>query len=163
MIKQYAILNNNVVVDIKYFEESDLVDLSRVYQMIIDINDMSNKPSIGWVLQGNKLVSNDNFASIQDQVYDQQQRQRIFGQYLSPILVDMMGARNLQLALEGTSVNVSALLNSLNAVKALMETGALKTARTVIGSVSPSFPAYADIFTYAVNEITTFLAQNKYE
>jgi hypothetical protein len=162
-MRQYALIKDDVITSIENLSNDDYSRRITSYQTIIDIEDMTNKPSTGWILCGNKFKPNNNFATIQDQVYDQQQRQRVFGESLSPVLVDMMGARNLKLSLDGTVVNVASLLNSLNAVKALLETGALKTARTVINSVTASFPAYADIFTYAVNEITIFLAENHYE
>lgn len=162
-MRKHALLKNNTVVEIRDLTEEDYTALAKSYQLIIDIEDMFNRPSVGWILDGNTMRANNNFATPDDAVAEQQKRQREFGQKLSPILVDMMGARNLKLAAEGVTVNVSSLLSSLNSIKALIETGALKTARGVLASVTPAFPAYADIFDCASAQITQFLADNSYE
>lgn len=162
-MRKHALLKNNTVVEIRDLTEEDYTALAKSYQLIIDIEDMFNRPSVGWILDGNTMRANNNFATLDDAVAEQQKRQREFGQKLSPILVDMMGARNLKLTAEGVTVNVSSLLSSLNSIKALIETGALKTARGVLASVTPVFPAYADIFDYASAQITQFLADNSYE
>lgn len=149
MIRKYAFLKNNTVLLIDNIEETEYINHIREWDSIIDINDSSPEPRTGWILDGNILVpvSPD----------EQQRAQQAFGSALALELVNRMGARNLQLASQGTPVNVAALLSSVGGIKSLIETGALKTARSILMASAPSFPDHADIFNYGSSQITSFL------
>jgi|GEM_PF-5625418 hypothetical protein len=149
MIRKYAFLKNNTVLLIDNIDEVEYVNHIREWDSIIDITDSLPEPRTGWILDGNILVpvSPD----------EQQRTQQAFGSALALELVNRMGARNLQLASQGTPVNVAALLSSVGGIKSLIETGALKTARSILIVSAPNFPDHADIFNYGSSQITSFL------
>lgn len=92
----------------------------------------------------------------------QQNDQRTWGESFAETIIDQVGARNLLLAQKGTTPNITSLLQNLLSVKELLKTGALKTAISVINQVKPYYPAYEDIFSLAVSDITTFLKSKGY-
>ena len=99
-----------------------------------------------------------------DPYLSQQSKQRDFGLKLSADLVDLMGARNLKFVDTGYgNVNVAALLSQLYSIKSLMDTGALKTARSAMIAVKPSFVNYQDIIQLAIDKITVFLTENEFD
>jgi hypothetical protein len=162
-MRKHAFLRENVVVKIESIDESSYSEDSKECQLLIDVEDFNVQPEIGWVLNGSVLESGVTLDNVDQITSEQQKNQRIFGQKLSPILVDKMGARNLRMSLEGQTPNVSSLLSTLGVVKALAETGALKTARGVMMQVKPAYPLYVDILDFAINEISNFLATMGYE
>ena len=124
-----------------------------------------------WVIMTGKEL-NDYFSQVrlrnepvkgEDIFLDQQKNQREFGIELAANLVDLMGKRNLKMTFEGRVLNVSSLLQTLGSVKALMETGALKTARSVMSQVKPMYPLYTDILDYANDKISKYLTKMKYD
>jgi len=153
----FAILRNNKVVQI--------VDEFPEYytEMVVDITNMVPVPRVSWILLGNKLVANITTMTLSELKLEQQIQQQYFGMSLALSLVNMIGGRNLLLIEQGTAVNVSALLTSLGTVKSLLETGALKTARSFINAVYSDFPLYSDIMTHALDKINLFLHDNGYE
>lgn len=152
---KHAFLKNNIVQLVDIISEEDYHLHAREWDAVIIIEGMSPEPTKGWILRGNSLVAVDP--------QEQQALQQIFGASLALQLVNMMGTRNLTLAAQGQSVNVAAVLSSIGSVKSLLETGALKTSRTVIQMSLPSFPQYADVFNYAISEITGFLQQKGWD
>jgi hypothetical protein len=62
----------------------------------------------------------------------------------------------------GNTPNVGSILSSLNSVMALLQTGALKTARSAMQQAKNGFILYVDIFDYAIEEITIFLTERGY-
>ena len=154
-MKKYAFIKNNTVRLIDEIEESEYSNHIKHWDSIIDIEDLIQQPSVGWKLEGNILVPGSPEI--------QQQEQQIFGQALSLELVNQMGARNLALSSQGLSVNVAALLNNVGSVKALLETGALKTARSIIILYLPNYPEHSDIFQHGINRITQFLIQKGWD
>lgn len=162
-MRKHAFLKDNIVIKIDLIGESDYIEQSKSCQLLIDVEDLTVQPHIGWVLNGSVLESNIHLQNVDQITAEQQKNQRLFGLKLSPILVDKMGARNLRMSLEGQTPNVSSLLNTLGMVKALAETGALKTARGVMMQVKPAYPLYSDILDYAITEITNFLVTMGYE
>lgn len=151
-MRKYAFIRNNVVQLVSEIEETEYENHVSSWESIIDITDVLPEPKKSWILSGNSLypVSPDT----------QQIEQQIFGAALSLELVNKVGSRNLQLSQNGTVVNVTQLLTTLGSVKTLLETGALKTARSIIIAVTPGYPSYADIFTEGSTRISTYL-QNK--
>lgn len=145
----HAFLKNNVVLLVEEIDEDSYHAHIRDWDAIISIQDLSPQPKVGWILQGNLLVSVD--------AEKQQSEQQVFGASLALKLVNKMGARNLSLAASGSAVNVSSLLTNVGAIKGLIETGALKTARSAMQAYSPFYPDYQDIFNFGISEITTFL------
>lgn len=148
-MKLYAFIRNNVVLLVTSIEEEEYSNHIRSWDAIIDIDTISPTPQVGWVLVGNVLMP------VSPEV--QQREQQVFGEALCLELVNKMGARNLSLAQSGSVVNVSSLLSSLSVVKGLLDTGALKTARSAIQAYAPAFPNHADIMNEGVSRITAFL------
>jgi hypothetical protein len=149
MIK-YAFIRDGIVRLIEELDPEVYATHVPHWDCIIDIQNQSPAPAVGWMLIGNTLVPVSPAT--------QQAEQQIFGASLTLELVNKMGARNLALAQSGTSVNVAALLGTVGTVKSLMETGALKTARTLMQMYSPSFPQHSDIMNEGVLKITAFLS-----
>lgn len=54
MARKYALLQNNIVVEVRSMEEENLTDCS-AYQLI-DVDTLAIQPQPGWSLSGNKLV-----------------------------------------------------------------------------------------------------------
>lgn len=154
-MKKYAFIRNNIVILVNEMEESEYSNHILHWDAILDITDLVNQPAPGWKLEGNILVP------VSPEI--QQQEQQIFGQALSLELINRMGARNLALSSQGISVNVAALLTNVGAVKSLLETGALKTARSIMILYLPNYSAYSDIFEHGINRITSFLVQKGWD
>jgi len=99
-----------------------------------------------------------------DQAYQEEQRLfREFGEPLAKEAVDRVGGKNLELEALGTPVDTTALLQQLSSVKALLETGSLKTARNLVVYLKPSFAFYEEVFQYVADSITAFLQGGGYE
>lgn len=93
----------------------------------------------------------------------QQTAQREFGQYLIPEMIDLMGERNLTLGQNGTTINMIAIASDNSSVKLLVETGALKTARSICLQLKVKYATHSDIYDHVIEDITEFLVQNGYE
>jgi len=154
----YALVRNEYVLEIKDLTEEEYRVLIKAYDNIIDITNADPVPQIGWILSGNKLIE----LPLKDKLAKQQLEQRQFGADLVTKLIDLVGTKNLELAMNGSVLNVGSILSSLNSIMALLQTGALKTARTVMQQVKGSFALYSDIFDYGINEITVFLTERGY-
>lgn len=154
----YALVRNGYVLEIKDLTEEEYRVLIKAYDNIIDITNADPVPQIGWILSGNKLIE----LPLKDKLAKQQLEQRQFGADLVTKLIDLVGTKNLELAMNGSVLNVGSILSSLNSIMALLQTGALKTARTVMQQVKGSFALYSDIFDYGINEITVFLTERGY-
>lgn len=154
MARKYAFINNNVVTDIQTLETDELFPHMMSNQSVIDIEDMSPMPTIGYVLSGNTLeipIGNSVRESFE---YDLAIKKMDFGIQLSRICIAKVGARNKILNKDGTQV--SAILTSLMPVKLLLETGALGTARSVCSQLKVVYTEYADIFDFAISEVNNF-------
>lgn len=152
---KHAFLKNNVVQLVDEIDGESYSTHAKEWDAVVNIEGMSPEPVKGWILRGNSLIAVDP--------QEQQQLQQIFGAALALELVNRMGTRNLTLASQGQSVNVAAVLSSVGSVKALLETGALKTARTIIQMSSSSFPQYQDIFNFGIHEISRFLSDKGWD
>lgn len=161
MIRKYALLLNNTVVAIEQIDNNDeklMLMKGQQYQNMVDIEDMFPQPEVTWLLEGNKLVPN---AAI-DAYLLQQKTAREFGVEFSGVIADLIGARNLKLSAEGSTLNIATVLQQLNVLKALLDTGCLRTAVNMTTAISPSFPAYTDIFSYAITSVNAFLTERGY-
>lgn len=148
-MRKYAFLKNNIVMLIDMIEPDDYSIHIKNWDAIIDIEGLSPEPAVGWIMLGNLLLPTSPDV--------QQREQQIFGSALAIEMVNKMGSRNLSFAAQGQVVNVAGLLTALGAIKSLMETGALKTARSTMQYYHPSFPAYSDIIQEGIDKITQFL------
>lgn len=143
MIRTYALLLDNMVVSIEHIDTNDdklMLKKGQQYQNMVDIEDMVPQPEVTWLLVGNKLIPN---AAV-DSFLLQQKTAREFGVKLSGEIADLIGARNLKLSAEGSVINIASVLQQLNVLKALLDTGCLRTTVTMAAAISPSFPAYAN-------------------
>lgn len=161
-MRTYALISDNTVVAIEQLDSNDdalMLRKGQQYQNIIDIEDIYPQPKVAWILDGNKLVSSTHS---QDAFLLQQQNAREFGMHFAEEITDLIGARNLKLSAEGSTVNVSSVLQQLNVLKALLDTGCLRTVVLMTSAIAPSFPAYSDIFSYAISEVNAFLTKMGY-
>jgi len=161
MIRTFALLLDNIVLAVEQLDIDDdalMQSVGQHYSNIVDIEDMIPRPDVSWILVGNQLVPD---SSIEPFLL-QQKTAREFGLRFSGEIADLIGARNLKLAAGGTTVNIATILQQLNTLKALLDTGCLRAAVNMATAVSPSFPAYSDIFNYAVMGVNAFLAEKGY-
>lgn len=159
-MRKHAIINNNTVTAVQDVSDDAYVALSQCNQLLVDIQGIIPEPSVGWILDGNKLKSAEPDVSLDEMDAVKQSAQRKYGESLLPILIDKVGARNLKYSREGTPVDVAALATQMASIKLLLETGALKTVRGICGALKPAFPLHADILQYAIDQITNFLTSN---
>lgn len=160
-MSKFAIVKDNTVIEIvELIEEQDLIDLSAKHQMVIDTQGQEILP--GFILKGNALVSPNTIDPVELSDMYQQTAQRLFGQKILPGLVDQIGARNLKLTRDQITVDVTALGLQMNTVQILLNGGALKTARGLCSHLKSNFPKHADILDLAINQITAFLIENKW-
>lgn len=148
-MRKYAFLRNNIVLLVDDIDPEEYTNHIRNWDAIIEVEGMNPMPAAGWALIGNLLLPTSPDL--------QQKEQQLFGAVLAIEMVNKMGSRNLSLAATGASINVGSLLTALGAIKSLMETGALKTARSTMQYYHASFPAYADIIQEGIDKITAFL------
>lgn len=153
-MRKYAVVNNNVVTQIDITDETGYISLSKQHQLVIDIENMSPQPSIGWILNGNTLQSSSGSLTQEQQLELVVGQYRQFGEELSKQLNDKVGARNLMLG--KTEAQISSLVNSLISIGILLEKGGLKTAKAAMQQVKPGFPEYSDIFDYGIDAITSY-------
>ena len=153
-MRKYAIITNSVVSSIEELDDAQLLSRIKEVQMIMDVEDLTPTPAIGWVLNGNRLEIPQNLSDREAFERDLNRRKSVFGDSLSKNAIDMIGARNK--ILNKTGSQVTALLTSLLGIKALMETGALGTARSSCIQLKVVYTEYSDIFDYVINEITSF-------
>lgn len=151
-MQKYALVNNGVVTDIVETEDYDLY--IKTNHMVIDITDANPPPQIGWVLNGNQLEMPVGISNREKMEIDLNRKKREFGTNISNICVDKIGARNKILSKTGSQVTT--LLIALMGVKALLETGALGTARYSCSQLKCVYTEYTDIFDYVINEINAF-------
>jgi hypothetical protein len=85
-------------------------------------------------------------------------KKREFGNYLVAEFTDDIGARNK--VLNKTTQQIVAVLTNLQSIKALLEGGALGTARSMIASIKTSYPDYDDIFQDGIDDINRFESEN---
>jgi len=157
-MRKYAIINNNTVTDILDIEDIDYSTYSSSNQMIIDVQDMSPIPCVGYVLNGNKLEIPQGNGDREEYEYALAVKKTDFGIKLARIAVDRIGARNKILNKTGTQVIT--LLNSLIGVKLMLETGALGTARYTCGQLQAVYSEYSDIFNNVIEQINSFEIDN---
>ena len=55
-MRKYAILDNDVVVEILDLDDEACVREAAYHSMLVDIQDLVIPPQVGWLLDGNKLV-----------------------------------------------------------------------------------------------------------
>jgi hypothetical protein len=84
-------------------------------------------------------------------------QKREYGLYVSNECIELLGARNKVLGLTGAQV--TAMLSALMPVRALLETGALGTARGYLQQFKAGYPSHADIFEDGINDINAFEAE----
>lgn len=108
-------------------------------------------------------LSEYNSAILSEENAIRQNVQRLFGEEISPLLIDKMGARNLDLIAKGISVNITSLASDNSSVKLLIETGALGTATSIMGNLKIKYPDHADLYEWALTEINAFLFSRGYK
>lgn len=155
-MSKYALVNNAVITGIIDSEDFDYTAYSKVNHLVIDITDQTPVPQIGWVLDGNKLILPTGISDREKMEIDLNRRKREFGTNISNTCIDKIGARNKILNKSGSQV--TALLTALLGVKALLETGALGTARYSCSQLKLVYTEYEDIFDYVINEVNAFEA-----
>lgn len=155
MARRYALLQNQAVVEIRSMEESEAVEVS-IHTQVVDVEDMMPMPEVGWTLEGNTLVASAPMSE-EDREIERAGRKRIAGNKISNKCIDLIGARNKLTS--KTTQQIVSVLTALSPIRALLETGALGTARASIMQVSAGFPDYQDIFEAAISEINEFEAK----
>ena len=163
MEKHACIINNRVVEIVEILDENDYQQFAAKYPTVLKIEHLVPQPQVGWVLNGLELepASLENLSPEQLDTF-QQTAQRQFGQKLLPDLIDKMGSRNLQLSRQFGNIDVASIASQMASIKLLLETGALKTARSVCLMIAPGFPQHEDILQYGANKITDLIKMKLY-
>lgn len=153
-MRKYALIKNSMVVQTVELEDCAVLEAVANNEMVIDITDQVPQPAVGYVLNGNKLEIPQNISSREQFEIDLNSRKAEFGTKISKSAVNRIGARNKILNKSGAQVT-SLLVQLLN-VKALLETGALGTARYACTQLREVYMEYADIFNEVINQINDF-------
>jgi len=157
-MRTYAIIENNRVVEIQEISDEDIASVASSRSCVIDIEDISPRPAVGWILEGNSLKLPTDSVNLELFEIDLNDRKSTFGVQLVKDCVNRIGARNKILNKSGAQV--SAILTQLLSVKFLLETGALGTARSACSQLVSAFPEYADVFTYVITKVNRFESEN---
>lgn len=156
-MRLYALVNNNVVTSVQSLEDSDVAKAVSENAQVIDVEDMHPIPEVGWTLVGNKLQPFGELSL--EELEEALARKKITsGRLFARDSIARVGARNKILA--KTSQQITQLLTALSGVRALLETGALGTARDIVTQLKAGYPEYADIFDRLISEINDF--ESKY-
>lgn len=153
-MQKYALINNNMVTKVVEIESDQISDHLKSYDMVVDITDMNPQPTIGYVLNGNKLEIPQGGSSREEFEIELNSKKVQFGIKLCSIAINRVGARNK--ILNKTGAQVVTLLTQLLGVKSLLETGALGTARSICGQLKSVYGEYSDIFDSIISEINSF-------
>lgn len=153
-MRKYAALKNSIVIELLDLEDDAVPSAIQQHEMLIDIEDMSPQPTIGYVLNGNTLEFPTNCSDRERFEIDLNDRKCQFGAEICRDAVNKLGARNKILSKSGPQVIT--LLTQLLAVKSLLETGALGTARATCVQLKVVFTEYEDIFNYVIDRINAF-------
>lgn len=156
-MSKFALLKNNIVVDVVEIETEDEVRaLIAINDMVIDVTDQSPIPAKGYILNGSILEIPQNGTSREQFEIDLNDRKCQFGAEICRDAVNKLGARNKILSKSGPQV--IALLTQLLAVKSLLETGALGTARATCVQLKVVYTEYSDIFDFVITKVNEFEA-----
>lgn len=156
-MRKHAFLNENlIVILIKNIDEIEYAEEIKNYSAIIDIHDDEIQPELGWVLNGNKLIPPDEYSPfLEKKLQERIKKARLFGTELVGEMVDRVGAKNL--LNNKTELQIIEVATVLGPIRALLEGGALVTARTQINAAKNIFPYLTTELEYASNKIATFL------
>lgn len=156
-MRKYALINDSIVTGIIDVEEDiQLQELSKTNHLVIDITNLDPQPQVNWILNGNKLEFPNGTSNREKLEIELAEKKTDFGIKLARSAIDRIGARNKILNKNG--VQVATLLTQLLNVKALLETGALGTARYSCTQLRAVYTEYQDIFDIVISEINLFEA-----
>jgi hypothetical protein len=157
-MRKYALIINNIIVDIQTLDEEQYRDVIKSCDLLLDIEDMNPQPMINWVLNGNTLEIPQ--GSSNREVFEEElnNKKSLFGYQLAKTAVNKIGARNKILNKNGSQV--TALLTQLLGIKNLLETGALGTARYACLQLILIYTEYSDILQLVIDEINKFEKEN---
>lgn len=157
-MRKFALVNNNIVTEIKTLTEDDYRQETLSNQTVVDIEDITPQPMINWVLNGNKLEFPQGGSEREILETALAEEKITFGIQLARKAVVKIGVRNKILNKNGEQVSL--ILNSLLPIKLLLETGALGTARFACLQLKNVYTEYSDIFQSAVDDINFFESKN---
>lgn len=157
----YALVRDNVVVAVESLDESVLPEYAEHYQNIFGIDDLPLRPEAGWVLVGNHLEAPPIIPDPEKPEYYLELRcrqARQFGQGLSMIAADKIGGRNLMLG--KTEAQIQTFATQLMSLKLILDGGALVTAYGIMSQMKAVYPEYADLFSWAMDQITEYRSRS---
>lgn len=132
-MRMYAFLIDNEVVKVESIDPEQYVDVSKDYNLVIDVEDLVVCPQVGWVLSGNSLVPSAAQASNVKEMI----KLRIKGyQSLAPELLRDMYAQNTLLGI--TSSQSDAVFDDYSDVILRLQQGAFPTAIYRLQQKQPS-------------------------
>jgi hypothetical protein len=133
---------------IKYVVENGNLKVEFLTQNEADLFVNANGGTISQITENLVTASNEEIER------ELATKKREFGIYLVAEFTDSIAARNKILG--KTTQQVISVLTNLQSVKAVLEGGALATARSLIVSLKTSYPDYDDIFQDGINDINKF-------
>lgn len=151
---KYAVLNNNAVTQIVDVDEVEVQELAKINQLVILVEGQIPAPQVGWVLQGNQLVPTE-VVSPEQIIFEKIADAIKVGKKIKDEASAKIGTRNI--LLDKTEQEIAVLVSQLIAVGFLLEGGALKTARSSIQAMLPSYPEHTAEMQHVIDQITAYL------
>lgn len=152
-MRKFACIIDSKVVSVKSLLEEEVSAAALLCDNLIDIEDLFPQPSENWKLEGSVLIAFEAISPEKLEIELATKKVEI-GAKIAQMAVIKVGARNRFLGKTGSEV--VQMLTALSGIKALLETGALSTARGVSFAIKGSYPDYVDIFNDTINLINDF-------
>ena len=150
-----ALIKNGKVDSVKELTEEEYFKEAKSYELIIDITEIFPEPSVGWELQGNRLVFSVDEDKKTDLILDMRFK---FGNRLADDMVKKMSKVNLKLIAQGQTLNINTVVSNFVGVEAALRKCAIPTAKSAITSLLAAYPEYTEEFNHALSEINNYLA-----
>jgi hypothetical protein len=155
-MRRYCCIKTGVVVEIQNIdEENPFIDNG--YDAVFDVTDNVPEVTVGWTYD-NGNIAPDSIAvpnSFASELIRMANRFK-FGNQLSDEFIMLMSVRNIELG--KTSAQVNTVISTFLPIEMALRKCAIPTALGGINQIAPMFPEYAELFQYASDKITTFLA-----
>lgn len=132
-MRNYALLRENIVVETRIMSDEEVLETSRSFQLVVDINDLVIPPQVGWILSGNQLTPAPGQQVALDQLINA--RIKFYQDQASTLMRDLYTANTL---LGITLSQSDAMFDEYADVLIRIREGAWPTALYRLSQKSPS-------------------------
>ena len=154
-MRLHAIIKDNIVTKIESLDSEAIRD-QYPNCLCVDIHDDVIKPSVGFILSGNKMIAPQAISYLDSQMQKMSGR-FVFGNNLADYMVKRMSVRNLELIALGQTLNIGAVISQFNSIESLLRKCALPTVIGLLNSLIASYPEYTNEFQYALTELQNYI------